>query len=137
VANTIIGNGAVQYRFGSYAVKGSNTYSGLTQILQNSLVETGNASAFGTGEVTIGGGSELLATANMTLANSLNLAIFTVDTATVAATHGHILALSGTDWQVGISAHVLIGDGTHDGTVLWKAGSNGTFGGTDAALEIR
>jgi hypothetical protein len=136
IANAIIGNGAVLYEFGTYVVKGSSTYSGLTQIIQNSLVETANASAFGTGELSIGGGAELLATANMTLANTLNLGISTVDTATIAATRDHILTLSSTDWQVGISAHIRIGDGTHDGTVLWKAGGTGTFGDTDATLAI-
>jgi hypothetical protein len=136
VANAIIGSGAVQYEFGTYVVKGSSTYSGLTQIFQNSLVETANASAFGTGELSIGGGAELLATANVTLANTLNLGISTVDTATIAATHDHFLTLSSTDWQVGTSAHIRIGDGTHDGTVLWKAGGTGTFGNSDATLEI-
>jgi hypothetical protein len=138
VANTIVGNGAVDYLDGTYIVRGSNTYSGFTQILGSALVEATNAFVFGSGLLSISGNSEVLATANLALANALSFGIQTADTATIAVTHGHILTLStSAGWEILDGAEIKIGDGTHDGTVLWKAGSNGTFDGPDATVEIR
>ncbi len=137
-ANTIIGTGGVDYLGGgTYVVRGSNAYSGGTQIFENALVEAGLASAIGSGRLDIGRGGEFIATANMTLTNAL-LFGFAHDTATIAAAHGHTLTLSAaSDWDVNRGTEVLIGDGTHNGTVLWKAGSGGTFEDSNAALEIR
>ena len=136
VTNTIIGSGGVDYLAGTYLVKGSNTYSGGTQILDNALVEASIASAIGSGRLLVSDGAEFLATANMTLTNALHFGVGG-DTETIAAAHGHILTLSAaSDWDVDNRTGIVIGDGTDDGTVLWKAGGAGTFEDSNATLEI-
>ncbi len=137
IANTITGNGGAGYEGGTYVVRGSNTYSGGTQISENALVEAGFASAIGSGRLLIAESAEFLATANMTLTNALHFG-FGDDAATIAATHGHTLTLSAaSNWDIDNSTGVLIGDGTHDGTVLWNAGAGGTFEDGNATIDIR
>ena len=133
IANIIVGTGVVDYFGGTYVVRSSNTYSGGTQVLENALVEAGTAAAIGSGRLGLLSGGEFLAIANMTLTNGLFFG-----TSAVAATHGHTLTLSASNnWEVGRGAQVGIGDTTHNGTVLWKAGGAGTFDSSDATLEIR
>ncbi|HUJ45695.1 MAG TPA: autotransporter-associated beta strand repeat-containing protein, partial [Rhizomicrobium sp.] len=135
IANAILGVGRVGYEGGgTYVVKQDNSYTGDTAIVGDSIFETATSGAFGSGTLILENG-EFLATASFSIVNGLDIE----STDTIAARHGKVLTLAlSNNWVVGVDgARVIIGDGTNDGTVLWKGGSGGTFDDSSATLEIR
>jgi hypothetical protein len=85
------------------------------------VVEVGNSGALGAGTVSLSGG-ELLATANVSLANSVNFS----GTSTIAAANGTTLKETGTV-NTGFNSTLNFGALGQDGVVIWAA-DNETLG---------
>ena len=98
---------------------GANTYTGGTTLsTANLTLALGNASALGTGKLTMTAG-ELLASATETIANQLALS----GNFTIAAAHGQILTLSSSQpWALGATIGEVISFGApgQDGVVVFK-----------------
>jgi autotransporter-associated beta strand protein len=108
-------------------INGTNTFSGGAFLNGLGLtVAAGNASAFGTGTLTIDAG-ELLATTTETIGNQLALS----GNFTIAAAHGQTLTLGTAYWSLNAVAGELINFGApgQDGVVVFKESAGAALGG--------
>ncbi len=123
--NVISGAGKVTFEGGANTtINQASTYTGGTTT-QSGSFSIGDGGAFGSGALTLGSGSSIIATTDETLGVSM---MTMTGTTTFAAAHGKTLTnvAAGTTWigdgtQQG-PVHTIFGDAGHDGTVVWNTG---------------
>ena len=131
-ANIISGTGAVQQiGTGTTTLTGANTYAGGTTIAAGELVAA-NASALGTGPLTMTGG-ELLTTTTETLTNALHLN----GAETIAAATGTTLTLNSPDPFAFVGGTSLtFGAPGRNGTIIWHTPPNEISGGVIQTIDV-
>ncbi len=123
IGGTISGTGDVrQLGSGTTVLNHANTYQGGT-FIAGGTIEADNASALGTGTLTIAGGA-LVGGITESITNTLR-----VDgDAAFAATHGKVVTLDPTGgWALQNVHNIVFGSAADDGTVVWDTPSGGSL----------
>ncbi len=118
---------------GTLILTGTNTYSGGTTI-SGGVVSINNSSALGTGDVTLGIGTELNATADATLTNTVKFAQGGIST--VSAAPGATLTLGSMQLGFASAATAVFGSAGNTGVVVIGP-QTGSFSGVLAStIEV-
>jgi len=109
-------SGALTIDSGYVSLNQANTIGSVS--LGAATLAFGNSGALGAGVVTVNGG-QLLATANTTLANALNLA----GNVTIAAANGKTLNENASAYTLAAGATLNFGASGEGGTIIWHTGA--------------
>ena len=140
-SGTISGAGALaKTGSGTQILSGSNTYSGGTT-LSAGTIRVGNNSALGSGGLTVGGNSTLLASADgLNIANnaSLNSGTLTVDVQGFKLTNSGTISGTGALAKTGAGTQILSGSNSYSGATTVSAGTLRILGNTNwtGALSV-
>ena len=121
--------GALTVDSGFVSLNEANTIGSVA--LVGGVLAFGNGCALGAGTVALSGG-ELLATANETLTNALQLS----GTSTIAAAHGTTLNENAPSYNISGSSTLNFGALGEDGTILWHT-NTGSITAPDPTINIQ